>query len=97
MTITASPAEPEKAEIAISRAEAQQRMFQKLVNPAFFTDMRPLLSTERAKALTDETLKATFARVMRELIDHIPGDEWAKAKGGETPEALKKVREALGR
>jgi TRAP-type C4-dicarboxylate transport system substrate-binding protein len=24
-------------------------------------------------------------------------DEWAKAKGGETPEALKKVREALGR
>ena len=24
-------------------------------------------------------------------------DAWAKAKGGETPEALKKVREALGR
>jgi len=69
----------ENAEIAISRAEAQQRMFQKLVNPAFFTDMRPLLSTDRAKALTDETLKATFVRVMQELIDRIPGDEWAKA------------------
>ncbi|WIM12584.1 nucleotidyl transferase AbiEii/AbiGii toxin family protein [Enhydrobacter sp.] len=70
----------EKAEIAISRAEAQQRMFQKLANPTFFTDMRPLLSTDRAKALTDETLKATFVRVMKELIDRIPGDEWAKAE-----------------
>ena len=39
----------------------------------------PLLSTDRAKALTDETLKATFVRVMKELIDRIPGDEWAKA------------------
>ena len=69
----------EKSEVTISRAEAQQRMFQKLINPAFFTDMRPLLPTDRAKALTDETLKITFARVMRELIDRIPGDEWAKA------------------
>lgn len=69
----------EKAEQAISRAEAQQRMFQKLVNPTFFTDMRPLLQTDRAKALTDETLKTTFVRVMNELIDRIPGDEWAKA------------------
>lgn len=69
----------EKAEMAISRAEAQQRMFQKLINPTFFTDMRPLLSTDRAKALTEETLKAAFVRVMAELIDRIPGDEWAKA------------------
>lgn len=70
----------EKAEQAISRAEAQQRMFQKLVNPAFFIDMRPLLPTDRARALTDETLKAAFVRVMNELIDRIPGDEWAKAE-----------------
>lgn len=69
----------EKAEQAISRAEAQQRMFQKLVNPTFFTDMRPLLQTDRARALTDETLKAAFVKVMKELIDRIPGDEWAKA------------------
>jgi predicted nucleotidyltransferase component of viral defense system len=68
----------ERAEMAISRAEAQQRMFQKLVNPAFFTDMRPLLSTDRAKTLTHETLKAAFARVMTGLIDRIPGEEWAK-------------------
>lgn len=69
----------QNAETPISRAEAQQRMFQKLVSPAFFTDMRPLLPTDRAKALTEEALKAAFARVMSELIDRIPGDEWAKA------------------
>lgn len=68
----------DKAETSISRAEAQQRMFQKLANPTFFTDMRPLFSTDRAKALTDETLKAMFVRVMKELIDRIPSDEWAK-------------------
>lgn len=69
----------QNSEIAISRAEAQQRMFQKLINPAFFTDMRPLLPTDRAKALTEEALKAAFARVMAVLIDRIPGDEWARA------------------
>lgn len=69
----------EKGEIAISRAEAQQRMFQKLVNLGFFIDMRPLLPTDLAKALTEETLKAAFAKVMKELIDRMPGEEWAKA------------------
>jgi hypothetical protein len=70
----------EKSEVTISRAEAQQRRFQKLANPTFFTDMRPLLSTDRANALTDETLKATFVQVIKELIERIPGDEWAKAE-----------------
>jgi predicted nucleotidyltransferase component of viral defense system len=70
----------EKSEVTISRAEAQQRMFQKLANPTFFTDMRPLLQTGRARALNDERLKATLVKVMNELIDLIPGDEWAKAE-----------------
>ncbi|MDR0781922.1 MAG: nucleotidyl transferase AbiEii/AbiGii toxin family protein, partial [Pseudomonadales bacterium] len=69
----------EKAELTISRAEAQQRMFQKLANPTFFIDMRPLLPTDRAKELADDALKVTFVSVMKELIDRIPGDEWAKA------------------
>jgi len=69
----------EKSEVTIARAEAQQRMFQKLANPTFFTDMRPLLSTDRAKALSEMILKATFARVMQERIDRTPGDEWAMA------------------
>ncbi|MFB4374963.1 hypothetical protein RAC92_15480 [Agrobacterium sp. CR_3] len=37
-------------------------MFQKLVNPGFFTDMGPLLPTDLAKALTEETLKAALSR-----------------------------------
>jgi hypothetical protein len=57
----------ENGEVAISRAEAQQRMFQKLVNPGFFTDMGPLLPTDLTKALTEETLKDPFSRVMKEL------------------------------
>jgi predicted nucleotidyltransferase component of viral defense system len=69
----------EKSSVAISRAEAQQRMFQKLVNPSFFTDLRPLLSTDRAEALTEEALKTAFTRVMTELINRIPGEEWARA------------------
>ncbi|MBB3965759.1 nucleotidyl transferase AbiEii/AbiGii toxin family protein [Rhizobium metallidurans] len=69
----------DRAEVSISRAEAQQRMFQKLVNPGFFIDMAPLLPSDLAKALTEETLRAAFAKVMKELIDRMPGEEWAKA------------------
>jgi hypothetical protein len=36
--------------------------------------MRPLLSTESVKALSDETLKTTFDKLMKELIARIPGD-----------------------
>ena len=70
----------EKGGISISRAEAQQRMFQKLVNPGFFIDMAPLLPSDLAKALTEESLRAAFAKVMKELIDQMPGEEWAKAR-----------------
>ncbi|WP_292223549.1 hypothetical protein [Mesorhizobium sp.] len=40
--------------------------------------MRPLLQIDRAKALTDKLIKATFVRV-KELTDRVPGDGWAKA------------------
>jgi hypothetical protein len=65
--------------MVLSRAEAQRRVFQKLVDPSVFTDMRPLLPTDLASELTDDMLKTAFARVMTELIDRIPGDERAKA------------------
>jgi hypothetical protein len=41
--------------------------------------MSPLLPIDLAKVLTEETLKAAFSRVMKELIDRMSGDEWAKA------------------
>ena len=40
----------ERSKIRISRAEAEQRMFAKLNNPGFLTDMRPLLAVARGDA-----------------------------------------------
>lgn len=68
----------ERSGIRISRAEAQQRIFAKLANPAFLTDMRPLVSADQAALLTDEAAKAAFARVLSEVIEFIPGEPWAR-------------------
>ena len=62
--------------LSISRAMAQQRMFAKLANPAFLTDMRPLVPVDRAETLNEETAKDAFRRVLSELIDLIPGEDW---------------------
>jgi hypothetical protein len=62
-----------------SRAEAQQRMYQKLATPAFSLTCARCSRRDRARALTEEALKAAFTKVMMELSDRIPGDEWAKA------------------
>lgn len=63
---------------AISRAQAQERMFAKLANPRFLTDMRPLLPAAQALLLTDESTKAAFAKVFTQIIDLIPGDPWVR-------------------
>lgn len=63
---------------AISRAQAQERMFAKLANPRFLLDMRPLLPAAQAELLTDESTKAAFARVFYEFVDRIAGDPWAR-------------------
>lgn len=60
----------------ITKAQAQQRMFAKLANPTFLTDMRPLLPAERAVQLTEETTHEAFRRVFEMLINRIPGDNW---------------------
>ncbi|MFN0193268.1 MAG: nucleotidyl transferase AbiEii/AbiGii toxin family protein, partial [Aestuariivirga sp.] len=65
--------------LRISRAEAQERMFAKLANPEFFTAMRPLLPTDQAERLKENSLKKAFERVVRELIDRMPGDPWVRA------------------
>lgn len=64
---------------AISRAQAQERMFGKLANPQFLTDMRPLLSAEQAALFTDATTKQAFERVFGDVIDRIPGDAWLRS------------------
>lgn len=64
---------------AISRAQAQERMFAKLANPRFLTDMRPLLPAAQAVLLTEEATKAAFSRVFKQIVDLIPGDPWVRA------------------
>ena len=68
----------EASGMRISRAEAQQRMFAKLANPAFLTDLRPLVSVEHAGTLDEASTKEAFRRVLRELIALIPGEDWAR-------------------
>ena len=63
---------------AISRAQAQQRMFAKLATPRFVLDMRPLLPAAQAEKLTEESTRELFLNVFREFIDRLPGDPWAR-------------------
>jgi predicted nucleotidyltransferase component of viral defense system len=68
----------QKAQTPISRAEAEQRMFVKLNNPRFLTDLRPLLAAEQAAQLTDDSVKQAFVKVFSSLITLIPGESWAR-------------------
>ena len=63
---------------AISRAQAQERMFAKLANPRFLLDMRPLLPAAQAEALTEESTAALFRRVFTILVDRLPGEPWGR-------------------
>ena len=63
---------------AVSRAQAQERMFAKLANPRFLFDMRPLLPAAQAEALTDVSTAESFRRVFTTLIDRLPGEPWRR-------------------
>ena len=63
---------------AISRAQAQERMFAKQANPRFLLDMRPLLPAAQAEALTEESTTASFRRVFTILVDQLPGEPWGR-------------------
>ena len=63
---------------AISRAQAQDRMFAKLANPRFLLDVRPLLPADRAEALTEGATAAAFRVVFMTLVDRLPGEPWGR-------------------
>ncbi len=63
---------------AISRAQAQERMFAKLANPRFLLDVRPLLPAARAETLTEESTAEAFRRVFMTLVDRLSGEPWAR-------------------
>jgi predicted nucleotidyltransferase component of viral defense system len=71
---------------AISRAQAEERMFDKLANKDFLADVRPLLSADEAESFDNEAARAAFHLVFSEFIKRIPGRAWAKA--AETAERL---------
>ena len=63
---------------AISRAQAQERMFAKLANPRFLLDMRPLLRADQVEVLTEESTAESFRHVFTTLIDRLPGEPWGR-------------------
>lgn len=63
---------------AMSRAQAQERMFAKLANPRFLLDMRPLLRADQVEALTEESTAESFRRVFTTLVDRLPGEPWGR-------------------
>lgn len=69
----------QRSGLAISRAEAEQRMFAKLNNPGFLADMRPLLAAAEAARLTDDATKVAFAKVFYRYVVLIPGDPWIRS------------------
>lgn len=75
----------------ISRPQAQERMFDKLADPSFLKDMRPLLAADQAEKLDDAAIKAAFAKVYFGLITQIPGEAWASAEEFEEKHGLAKV------
>lgn len=40
--------------------------------------LRPLLPAAQAEALTDESTLVSFTSVFETLIQHLPGDAWAR-------------------
>ena len=63
---------------AVSRAQAQARMFAKLANPRLLLDVRPLLPAARAEALTEESKADAFRLVFTTLVDRLPGEPWGR-------------------
>ncbi len=63
---------------AISRAQAQERMFAKLANPRFLLDTRPLLPAAQVEALTGKSTAESYRRVFTTLIDRLPGEPWGR-------------------
>lgn len=63
---------------AISRAQAEERMFAKLENAAFLADVRPLLAADEAEGFDEEAGRAAFQAVFTTFIQRLPGQPWAR-------------------
>ena len=77
---------------AISRAQAEERMWAKFENPGLLSDFRPLLSADAAEELADDAVVIALARVMTDLVSLMPGSAWARS-----PEMAEKFGASLRR
>lgn len=72
---------------AISRAQAEQRMFEKLERPDFLADVRPLLTADEAGKFDDEAAITAFSGVFAKIIRRLPGQAWAN-----TPDMIERFK-----
>jgi predicted nucleotidyltransferase component of viral defense system len=63
--------------LAISRAQAEERMFAKLAHAGFLSDVRPLLAAEEAQKFNEQAIRAAFTTVFTTFIKRLPGRAWA--------------------
>jgi hypothetical protein len=61
---------------AISRAQAEERMFEKLARRDFLADVPPLLAAEEAVKFDEDAGREAFRTVFNEFIKRIPGKPW---------------------
>jgi predicted nucleotidyltransferase component of viral defense system len=66
---------------SISRAQAEERMFDKLENPDFLADVLPLLAADEAEKFDDAAARVAFSDVFSTFIKKIPGEAWARTPG----------------
>ena len=64
----------------LTRAQAEQRMLNKLAHADLLADVRPLLAPDAAAALTDDNMNASFMDVFTRFIARFPGAPWALAE-----------------
>lgn len=62
----------------ISRANAEQRMFEKLANADLLADMKPLARADQVDEFSIDALKNSVNLVLTSLISCISGDPWAR-------------------
>lgn len=66
------------AEMAVSRAQAEQRMFEKLDDRNFMADVLPLLAANERVIFDEAAGRTAFIGVFDRIIRLIPGVAWAR-------------------
>jgi len=61
----------------LTRAQAEQRMLNKLAHADLLADVRPLLAVDAAAALNEDNMNAAFMDVFTRFVARISGAPWA--------------------